>query len=90
MIKDDQFPNVGFVCQTFLYSVRFLLTHSVYRLLNLNYDGLGLNISDIINKSINNSLNLADFLPMMFSIFQTHSLYIILIFIEVPGSDDIR
>ena len=29
MIKDDHFPNVGFVCQTFLYNVRFLLMHPV-------------------------------------------------------------
>ena len=27
MTKDDHFPNVGFVCRAFLYSVRFLLTH---------------------------------------------------------------
>ena len=29
MIKDDHFPNVGFVCQAFLYSIRFLVTHPV-------------------------------------------------------------
>ena len=29
MIKDDHFPNVGFVCRAFLYNVRFLLTHPV-------------------------------------------------------------
>ena len=33
MIKDDHFPNVGFVCQAFLYSVRFLLTQPVCRAL---------------------------------------------------------
>ena len=30
MVKGDHFPNVGFVCRAFLYSVRFLLTHPVY------------------------------------------------------------
>ena len=29
MIKDDHFPNVGFVCQAFLNNVRFLLMHPV-------------------------------------------------------------
>ena len=33
MIKDDHFSNVGFVCWTFLYSVRFLLMYPVLMLI---------------------------------------------------------
>ena len=29
MVKDNYFPNVGFVCQAFLYSVRFLVSHYI-------------------------------------------------------------
>ena len=37
MIKDDPIPNVGFVCQAFLYSFRFLLTHPVTLSLHIVY-----------------------------------------------------
>ena len=30
MIINDHFPNFGFACRAFLYSVRLLLTHPVY------------------------------------------------------------